>query len=297
MLALAVLAALFAVPAVVRGIRGGVERDPARRLLAFAVHGLPPDRLDWAQAMLGEFEQVQGRGARRRFSLGCAWAAFRIRLQSPAPGGAGLRVVIVGCAGLSLALVGYGLVHYPGLRSEPNTWGAMIVFLTVLLTYVGLAVVLARGVGRQAIATRRFGLCGGLVTAVGWLLGISPPAALKSWVFVPLLIALVCPAAAAIVAGRRSRDVRTGNLTALWSGLVAGLTVFIVWATVTYANAGGPYDAGLLKDFRDSGAHDLTAYAISDSLGSGLVLLLLIPTIALALGTLGIRLLAATKHT
>ena len=75
------------------------------------------------------------------------------------------------------------------------------------------------------------------------------------------------------------------------------MTVFIVWTTVTYANAGGPYDGGLVNDFRKSGAHDLPTYAISDNLGSGLVLLLLIPTVALALGTLGTRLLNATRHT
>ena len=157
-LALVVLAALFAVPAIVRCFRGGVGHDPARRFLALAVRGLPPDRLDWGQAMLAEFDQVQGRQARWRFSLGCAWAASRIRLQSPEPGGAGLRAVILGCAVLSFALVGYGLVHYPGLRSEPNVWGAMIVFLATMLTYAGLAIVLARGVSRQAIAARRFGL-------------------------------------------------------------------------------------------------------------------------------------------
>ena len=113
----------------------------------------------------------------------------------------------------------------------------------------------------------------------GWLLGIAPPSALKGWVFLPLLIALFGPAVVAAVAGHRARDSRTGTLTALWSGLVGGLTVFIVWATVTYANAGGPYDAGLVKDFHKSGAHDLPTYAVSDNLGSGLVLLLLIPTV------------------
>ena len=85
-------------------------------------------------------------------------------------------------------------------------------------------------------------------------------------------------------------------MTALWSGLVAGLVVFIVWTTVTYANAGGPYDEGLINDFHKSGAHDLPTYAIGDSLGSGLVLLLLIPTVALAIGTLGARLANATRH-
>jgi hypothetical protein len=295
-LALTLLAAFFVIPGIARAISGGAKRDPARRLLTLAVRGLPPDRFEWGQAMLGELDQAQERRSRWRFSVGCAWAAGRIRLQSPEPGGAGLRAVILGCAALSLALVGYGLVHYPGLRSEPNVWGAMVVFLATLLAYTGLTLLLARGVSSEAIAARRFGLGGGLATGAGWLLGIAPPAALKGWVFLPLLIALIGPALAATIAGHRSRESRTGNLTALWSGLVAGLTVFIVWSTVTYLNAGGPYDSGLVNDFRKSGAHDLPTYAVSDNLGSGLILLLLIPTVALALGTLGTRLVNATRH-
>ena len=286
---------LFLVP-VARVFCARGEHDRASRFLGLAVRGLPAERLDWAKAMLAELDQVQGQHARWQFSLGCAWASVRIRLRSPEPGGAGLRTVILGGATVSLALVAYGLVHYPGLRSEPNLWGAMAVFLTTLLVYAGLAVLLVRGVSHQSISARRFGLVGGLATGAGWLLGISPPAALKAWVFLPLLIALTGPALVATIAGHRFRDTRTGNLTALWSGIVAGFTVFIVWTTVTYADAGGPYDSGLVNDFHSSGAHDLPTYAISDNLGSGLVLLLLIPTVALALGSLGTRLLSATRH-
>jgi hypothetical protein len=296
-LALAVLTALFVVPSFVRVVRGAPERDPARRLLALAVHWLPSDRLDWGRAMLGEFDQAEGRGSRWRFALGCAWAAGRIRLRSPEPGGAGLRAVIFGSAIGSLALVGYGLVHYPGLRSEPTIWGAMLAFLATLFAYTGLAAVLARGESRQSTVARRYGLGGGLATGTAWLVGLSPPGSFKGWVFLPLLVALTGPAIVATIAGHRSRDQRIGNFTALWSGLVAGLTVFIVWTTVTYANAGRPYDSGLVSDFRKSGAHDLATYAISDDLGSGLVLLLLVPTVALAVGTLGVRLQNALRHT
>jgi hypothetical protein len=294
-LALVAVAALLAGP-VVHAFRRRAGDDPGRRFLSLAVRGLPADRVDWGQAMLAELDQVQGRRARWEFSLGCAWAAGRIRVQSPEPGGAVLRAVILGCVVTSFALVGYGLVDYPGLRSEPNFWGAMIVFLATILAYSALAVVCSRGISRQSVAARRFGLVGGLAVGAGWLLGIAPPAALKGWVFLPLVIALFGPAVAAAIAGHRFRDWRTGALTALWSGLVAGLTVFIVWATVTYVNAGGPYDTGLLKDFHSSGAHDLPTYAVSDDLGSGLVLLLLIPTVAIALGTLGARFLSATRQ-
>lgn len=290
------LAALYVVPGIAGALRGGSERDPAQRLLRLAVRGLPDDRVEWGQAMLGELDQAEGRWSRWLFALGCVSAAGRIRLQSPQPGGAGLRVVIFGCAAVSLALVGYGLVRYPGLRSEANLWGALAVFLAMLLLYVGLAVVLSGGVSARSIAARRFGLVGGLATGVGWLVGLAPPTELKGWVFIPLLIALVGPAIAATIAGHLYRDSRTGSLTALWSGLVAGLSVFIVWTTVTYANAGGPYDDGVVRDFRNSGAHDLATYAISDNLGSGLVLLLLIPTVALAVGTIGTRFLNAARH-
>ncbi|HEY2778309.1 MAG TPA: hypothetical protein VGI77_10425 [Gaiellaceae bacterium] len=172
----------------------------------------------------------------------------------------------------------------------------MAVFLTTLLVYVGLAVMLARGVSHEAVAARRLGLGGGLATGASWLLGLAPPGLAKGWVFLPLLIALIGPALVATIAAHRAHDSRIARLTALWSGLVAGLTVFIVWTSVTYANSGGPYDVGLVNDFHKSGAHDLTTYAISDNLGSGLVLLLLIPTVATAVGSLSSRIFSASRH-
>jgi hypothetical protein len=108
-------------------------------------------------------------------------------------------------------------------------------------------------------------------------------------VFFPLLVAVLGPALVAIVAGHRAHDSGTGVLAALWSGLVGGLGVFIAWMVVTYASDGGPYDAGLVADFHKSGAPDLATYAVSDNLGGGLVLLVTIPTVALALGSLGAR--------
>ena len=295
--ALLALAVTCALPAIVlaRRICGAADGDRARLLLVLAAQGLPADQVDWAQAMLVELDQVEGRRERWQFSVGCVWAAVRIRVRSREPGGALLRVVVLACVVIALALVGYGLVHYPGLRSEPNVWGAMTAFLATLLVYIALTVLLSRGVTQRSAAARRYGLAGGLAVGVGWLLGIAPPAAFRGWVFLPLLIALLGPAVVAAVAGHRARDARTGTLAALWSGLVGGLIVFIVWVTVTYTNAGGPYDSGLLTDFHKSGTPDLATYAVSDNLGSGLVLLLMIPTVALALGSLSARLRAVRR--
>jgi hypothetical protein len=298
-LALVILAARFALPAIVRALRfrGSTAGDHARLFLGCAVRGLPADHIDWAQAMLVEFDQVEGWRDRWRFSLGCARAAVRIRAQSREPGGALLRVVVLGSAVIAVTLVGYGLVHYPGLQSEPNVLGAMVAFLVVLLAYITLTVFLSRGTTRRSAVARRYGVTGGLAVGAGWLFGLAPPSALKGWVFLPLLVALIGPALLAAVAARRTHDSRAGTLAALWSGLVGGLSVFIIWVTVTYANAGGPYDTGLVEDFHRSGAHDLTTYAVSDNLGSGLVLLVMIPTVALALGSLSARITAAPRRT
>lgn len=297
-MALLALAATFALPAVVRSLRGaGLESDRAKALLVLAARGLPPDRTEWARAMLAELDHVEGRRERWRFSFGCAWAAVRIRTKSPEPGGALLRAVVLGGAAIAVALVGYGLVHYPGLRSERDVWEAMVAFLATLLIYTALVMILSRGTRQRSVDARRYGLMGGLAVGAGWLFGIAPPSALKGWVFLPLLIAILGPAVVGTIAARRTADSETGTLAALWSGLVAGLTVFISWVTVTYADAGRPYDAGLVRDFHASGAHDLATYAISDDLGSGLVMLLVVPTVALALGSLSARLSATTRHT
>ena len=102
--------------------------------------------------------------------------------------------------------------------------------------------------------------------------------------FLPLLVALLCPVLVAVIAGHRAHDSGTGILAALWSGLVGGLTVFIVWMVATYSNDGRPYDAGLVADFHKSGAPDLATYAVSDNLGSGLVLLVTFRRLRLPLG-------------
>ncbi len=181
-IALAVIVATLAVPTFLRvlRVRGSMDGDHARLVIVFAVQGLPPDRADWAQAMLVEFDRVEGRRERWLFSLGCAWASARIRIGSQEPGGALLRAVVLASAAIALALVGYGLVEYPGLRSEPNVWGATVVFIATLLAYTALTVLLSRGeaqpllqrVLRHSGRTRR------------WLRVVpryAPPSALKGW--------------------------------------------------------------------------------------------------------------------
>jgi hypothetical protein len=267
------------------GARAEVGGDRAALLLALAVRSLPARHRDWGQAMRAELDQVRGRRARWRFSFGCAWAATVIRTRaafgSRERGGEGLRTVVLSGITIALALAAYGLVHYPGLRSGAGAWASLTGFVAVLLGYAAVALTLSRGTAPEAVSARRCGLCGGLAIGGVWLVVLAPTAVPKSSVFVPLAVALLAPAGVAAVAGSRA---------ALWSGLVGGLLVFIVWVSATYLHDGGPYDAGLLRDFDKSGAGDLATYAVSDNLGAALGLLVVIPTVALALGSLSAQL-------
>jgi hypothetical protein len=244
-----------------------------------------------------ELDHVVGRRQRWRFSLGCTWAAAvirtRVTLGSREPGGTSLRFVVFAGLAAAAGLVAYGLARYPGLRSDSHVWGATVAFLGVLFVYAAVTLALSRGVSSHAAASRRYGLLGGIVVGGSWLAALSPTEALKGWVALPLVVALFGPACVAGLAARKSRDVATGTRAALWSGIVGGLGIFIGWVVSTYANDGPPYDAGIVRDFHASHAPDLTTYVVSDNLGSGLVLLLLVPTVALAVGSLTARFAAA----
>jgi hypothetical protein len=250
--------------------------------------------------MRAELDQVVGATKRWQFSVGCTWAAAviqaRTTLGSRERGGEVLRFVVFAGITSSVGLVAYALVHYPGLRTGVVTWASMAVFLVVLFVYGTVTMSLSRGVSPEISLPRRYGLAGGLIIGGAWLAALSPPQDLKAWVAFPLVVALFGPACVAALAGRQHDDVRIGTRAALWTGIVGGLGVFIVWATTTYASAGGPYDAGTLRDFRNSHATDLTTYVVSDNLGSALVLLLLIPTFALAVGSLTAQIASRTSR-
>ena len=287
---------LLTVPAVVRAGRARRDAggDAAARLLALAVAGLPESHRDWGRAMCAELETACGGRPRWRFSLGCARAAgvigARAILTSRERGGAGLRAVIGAGLVAAVALAGYGLVRYPGLRSGGDAGIAAVAFVALLFAYAAVTLALSRGAGSRAVAGRRHGLVGGVVIGAAWLVVLSPTGVLKQWVVVPLTVALLAPGCLAALATRAAGDVTAGWRSALWSGIVAGLLVFAVWMTATYARDGRPYDAQLLRDFHRSGAPDLATLAVSDALSSALTLLILIPLTALALGSLGARL-------
>ena len=183
-------------------------------------------------------------------------------------------------------------MHYPELRSDSGTWISLACFLLVLVVYALIALALSGKNTRHATIASRYGLSGGLLIGSAWFLVFAPTSLFKGWVALPLLIVLLGPACIAALAARSANDARTGTQAALWSGIVGGLAAFLIWVTATYLRDGRPYDPGLVRDFHQSGAHDLATYAVSDNLGSGLVLLLIVPIVALAFGSLTARLAA-----
>ncbi len=197
-----------------------------------------------------------------------------------------MRALTLAGIACAVALVAYGIVRYPDLRSTARFWPSVATFAVVAFAYAAATLALSSSAAPHGGLARRYGLVGGLVVGAAWFLVFAPTDLLKAWVAVPLAVALLGPACVSALAGRAARDATAAKQAALWSGLVGGLVVFAGWSTMTYARDGRPYDAGLLREFHRSGAPNLAAYAVGDQLGSGLVLLILVPVVALALGSL-----------
>jgi hypothetical protein len=301
-LALLVLLITRVLPAAARAcrrLRLELREDRAAALLVLATRRLPPRYQHWAQPMRSELDHVRGVRARWRFSVGCAWAAGLINVRAvflrPARGAQGMRVLVFAGIAAALTLAVYGLVHYPGLRSGYNAWGSGLIFFALLFGYAVIAVALSSDQTAATTVARRYGLAGGLAIGAAWFVIFSPTGVLKGWVVVPLAVALLGPAFVAALAAHSARNARTGTQAALWSAIIGGLVVFLVWVTASYLRDGRPYDHGLIRDFHRSGGRDLATYAVSDNLGSGLVLLLLVPTVALALGSISARFVSERK--
>ncbi|MGY4765283.1 hypothetical protein ACXC9Q_00030 [Kribbella sp. CWNU-51] len=267
--------------------RAGIEpaaastvHDTPSRLLAWAVGALPADRAQWGEAMLGELRQLEGRTQRWRFALGCAAATLVLPSRRADAAGVAARLVAataVACAGL----VVYGLVRYPAVLTQHGTRPALATFTAVLAGYTLISVVLLRH-GSVGLS----GLAGGLALAAVWAIaGITAVSHSSQPAYSLLLLAIPLAAlAVGAVAGRRRRTAAVRQQVVLLSAVVAGLVLFVVLAGDTLLTAGGPYDAGQLRDFPTSGLPDLATYAVSDNLGSAMMLLLLVPVVSATIG-------------
>ena len=255
--------------------------DAPSRLLNWAVGALPADRAPWGEAMFGELNQMNNRRQRWRFALGCASAA--VFLPSRRADSARLAARLVAATALACAgLVAYGLWQYPQIATRAGTWPVLAVFLSLLIGYSVISAILVR---RGPVT--RSGLAGGLGLAAVWIIaGIPVVTQAPQPAYSLLLLAIpIASLAVGAAAARRSKTAAVRQQVVLFSALVAGLVLFLVYASDILLTAGGPYDAGQIRDFPGSGLPDLATYAVSDNLGSAMMLLLLVPIVTAAIGS------------
>jgi hypothetical protein len=264
-------------------------------VLAAAVRLLPADRAPWGRAMIAELGHLHGRSSRRRFVAGCL-RAIVLAPRATDEHGRSLVGVIAAAAAGCVGLVAYGLIHYPGLHTGPGIWVATAAFLAALVVYLLTAVVVVgrlTGPRRQALVPLT--LIGGAAVAVlWWLVGV---AAASSWVpgVLPVVLIPVGSVALGGVAAWRGRSAAAGRQVAVLAALLAGPLLVLGWVGVAVLTGGQPYVPGLVRDFHASGAPDLATYAVDDNLGTGMMLLLLVPLLTWTLGSAGASALATAR--
>jgi hypothetical protein len=275
-----------------RGTAAMASSDGPSRLLSWAASALPADRAPWGEAMFGELHQMGSRRQRWRFAVGCASAA--VFLPSRRADSAGLAARLVAAAALTCAgLVAYGLVHYPRILTQAGTWPVLAVFVSVLVGYTVISAILVR---RGPVT--RSGLACGLGLAAVWIIaGIPVVSHAPQPAYSLLLLAIpIASLAVGATAARRNRTAAVRQQVVLFSALAAGLILFLVYASDILLTAGAPYDAGQVRDFPGSGLPDLATYAVSDNLGSAMMLLLLVPALTAAIGCTGAGIAARLPH-
>jgi hypothetical protein len=281
------IVALLAVvaPGVVRRFAAGrpagaLPTDAPARLLAGTIGFLPAGRADWGQAMTGELEQLGRRSQRWRFALGCLAATVLLPVRRA--GAARLVIVLVGAAAVAgAALVAYTMVRYPVILASHGTRPALVAFAAVLAGCTVLALVLVR---RGAPAGPA--LVGGPATAAVWaVFGYTAVTYGPAHPALSLLL-LALPAAPLVVGvvATRGRSGSAGRRAALLAAVVTGIVLFLILAGATLLTAGGPYDAGQLRDFPGSRFPDLASYAVNDNLGTAMSLFLLASIVTAVLG-------------
>lgn len=260
--------------------------DAQAALLAGAVRLLAADRVEWGRAMLHELEHLESSRVRWRFALGCVAATVRVGRRRGDPGE---LIVLATAAGAisSAGLVAFAFARYPGLRQGTGTWLDLTLFALVLAAYVITTAILVRANTSRQFVTRLV-LPGGLtIAALPVLLALTLPTARSVTVLAMVLVFGAASAAVGVAGARQGHGAAAGRVAALLAAVVAGFAVFLMWVSDTLLTAGRPYDPGLVRDFAASGSHDLATYAVNDNLGSAMMLLLVVPVFASAVGYAG----------
>ena len=128
--------------------RPGGADGPARLMsgVTWLLAARGTGRADWGRAMTGELAQLERRGQRWRFALGCARATLVSGTGRGEPG----RALVLGVLATAAGCVASGHLRadaIPLVVSGPGTWLALATFLVVLVGYLAVAVVAAPTLG------------------------------------------------------------------------------------------------------------------------------------------------------
>ncbi len=189
--------------------------------------------------------------------------------------------------GASSVVVVYGLDSYPELRTETGTWAAVALFAATLAVYGLITTVLSRETVNSATVARRCGSLAGLTVGASWFLLLTSYAMTLNLSFLPLAIALLAPPLTAGAVAAKEHDSAAGVRAAVWAGLTGGMLIFIAYSVTTLVTQGKPYDAALINEFHHSGATTtLASYAVGDGLTQALAMLVIVPVVGVAFGSL-----------
>lgn len=191
-------------------------------------------------------------------------------------------VVLAGVAGC-VSLVLYGARRYPRAVEDPSHAFSLILA-------AGLAGCVAMALLPSPAAARRYGVPAGILTGLLWAVGgmasdrhaegLSPVIWLGSLAF-PMLSGVL----AARSGGLRAR---TGVAAGLWSGLVAGLALFVAGMTTVYASTGWyQRDPATVELTHARGLPDAATWAVGDNLGGSVMMMVLLPFLCLAMAAFG----------
>jgi hypothetical protein len=184
--------------------------------------------------------------------------------------------VTVALAVVVLGLATFGLVHYPGLR-DGVAWLVYVVLLVIgVVGYVlgGLVVSRIGQPSRFAIEAALPALVLSALAATG-----TGPAS-----FGITFAIFVLPGIAGFLVARQTQSWTRGFIDAAACGLLAGLFAFVGYVAAVYLTGGGTATAGLLAEFRASGARDYRTWIVGDDLGGACFMLAFIPIAGMAVG-------------
>ena len=142
---------------------------------------------------------------------------------------------------------------------------------------------------------RRYGSLTGITVGGSWFFLLTSYAMTPDVSFLPLAIALLAPPVTARAVAAKEHSSAAGIRTAVWAGLTAGMLIFIAYSATILVTQGKPYDAAFINEFHHSGTTtSLASYAVGDGLTQALAMMVIVPVVGVAFGSLA-SFVAASK--